>query len=414
MAAGSPDRNSDTIEAFAGSDALRPAYAFAWSNEGKKDRLSSCSTREPRQLTEAGSPEYVGSNPRAWADAVDFLFKLQSYLKANITDLAGSLRLAQVSGGQSNPTYIATFDNRKLVVRRKPDGELLPSAHAIDREYRVQEALGRLGIAVPKMLLYHPQGDVVGTPFYVMEHIEGRVFRDSGLPSVPVQQRRLMYDSAARMLASVHDVDIDSAGLATFGKPAGFFARQVGRWTKQWQLSKTQELPDVDRLIVWLADNVPDDPLTTVVHGDFRIGNLIFHPTEPRVVAILDWELSTLGHPMADLAHACVYGWLVAPSEYGGLRGLDLDAEGLPTLAQFASCYYRGVSHGRRLEAFHLVFALFRNAVIFEGIAARAKLGNASGDDAQEVGKLASVFASRALRLIEHQAAFDELTGFAA
>lgn len=327
--------------------------------------------------------------------------RLEQFLKAEIGGLEGPLRLERVHGGQSNPTYFAGFDNRRLVVRCKPGGPVLPSAHAIDREYRVMKALGQSGIAVPRVLLYHEPADVTGASFYVMEHVEGRIFHESDLTAAPKADRRAMYLSAARMLAEIHKVDFQEAGLSTFGKHGKFFSRQIARWTRQWHLSKADDMPEIERLIEWLPEHMPEDDQTTVVHGDFRIGNLIFHPNEPRVVAILDWELSTLGHPLADLAHTCMFSWFVTPQEYGGIRGCDPQEYGLPTLEEFASVYYENSGQAERLGVFHLVLALFRNAVIFQGIASRARAGNASAENAASVGRLAPIFARRALELIE-------------
>lgn len=328
--------------------------------------------------------------------------RLEGFLKAAIPGLSGDLRLERVAGGQSNPTFFASFDNRRLVIRKKPDGAVLPSAHAIDREYRVLEALARMDIAVPPVLLYHEAGDVLGTSFYVMERVDGRVFHDGQLAAAPKGERVEMYRSAARMLAAIHRVDFERAGLSTFGKHGNFFNRQIARWTKQWHLSKMDDdIPEIDRLIEWLPANLPAGDQTTIVHGDFRIGNIMFHPVEPRIVAVLDWELSTLGHPMADLAHTCIYGWYVTPQEYGGLLGLDLPAHGLPTLDAFTAAYYEASDQKDRLGVFHIALALFRNAVIFQGIASRARAGNANARNATDVGRLASTFARRAAELIE-------------
>lgn len=327
--------------------------------------------------------------------------RLEQFLRSEIPGLSGDLRLEPVAGGQSNPTFFANFDNRRLVVRKKPDGPVLPSAHAVDREFRVLEALGKVGIAVPPVLLYHETGDVFGTSFYVMERVDGRIFHDSQLAGAPRSERFEMYRSAARMLAAIHKVDFEQAGLSTFGKHGNFFSRQIARWTHQWHLSKSHDLPEIDRLVEWLPANLPANDQTTVVHGDFRIGNLMFHPTEPHIVAVLDWELSTLGHPMADLAHSCIYSWYVTPEEYGGILGLDFADHGLPTLSEFSRAYYEASNQSDRLEVFHIVLALFRNAVIFQGIASRAKAGNAASQNAAAVGKLAPIFARRAVDLIE-------------
>lgn len=332
--------------------------------------------------------------------------RFEAFLKSEIHGLAGTLDLQPVAGGQSNPTFFANFDNRRLVVRKKPDGPLLPSAHAIEREYQVLQALGRTGVCVPRVLLLHAGCDLMGTPFYVMERVEGRIFHDSRLGSAPQAERAEMYRSMARMLAELHKVDFKAVGLSLFGQHSYFFSRQIARWTRQWQLSKAGDIPEIDQLIEWLPLNLPPESPARIVHGDFRIGNLVFHPTEPRVVAVLDWELSTLGHPMADLAHTCVYSWYLTPDDYGGILGLDLAEQGLPSMHDFISCYYAAARSGMRLNKFHMVLAMFRNAVIFQGIASRGRTGNAAADNAEKFGRLAPVIAGRALDLIESRDPF--------
>jgi aminoglycoside phosphotransferase (APT) family kinase protein len=324
---------------------------------------------------------------------------LDGFLRAALPGVKGALRLERIAGGQSNPTFLASYDNRRLVLRKQPPGELLPSAHAVDREYRITRALARTGVPVPPALVYCADRAVVGTPFYVMECVDGRVFHDCTLPGVSRNDRRAMYESMAQTLSALHNVDFAAVGLGDFGKPGNYFARQINRWSRQWQLSRTREDLHIERLIAWLSEQIPADDATSLVHGDYRIGNLMFHPTEPRVVALLDWELSTLGHPLADVAHSAI-AWLSLPDEYGGLRGRDLEALGLPSLEQFTADYAAAVHHGARLTSFHLAFSLFRWAVIFEGIAARAKAGNASSENAAEMGRLAAAFARRAAELV--------------
>ena len=287
-----------------------------------------------------------------------------------------------------------------MVLRKQPAGDILPSAHAVDREYRVMQALSASDAPVPEMICFHAGRDVVGTPFYLMQRVDGRVFHDNSLPGLSPADRRAAYLSMADALARLHSVDYAAVGLADYGRPGNYFTRQIARWSRQWELSKTGESPDVERLIKWLGANIPHDDTSTIVHGDFRFGNLMLHKTEPRVVAILDWELSTLGHPLADLAHSCI-GWRAFPEDYGGLLGLDLVALGIPTQDEYVEAYMRGAKHGARLQPFHIAFALFRFAIIFEGIAARARQGNASGDNASNVGRLREVFARRAVEVID-------------
>jgi aminoglycoside phosphotransferase (APT) family kinase protein len=324
---------------------------------------------------------------------------LESYLRQHIAGLQGAIRLERIAGGQSNPTYFVTFDNRRLVLRKQPPGKLLPSAHAVDREHRIMSALAPTGVPVPPTVLFCADANVIGTPFYVMERVDGRIFHDCKLPGVSKDERRAMYRAMAETLAALHAVDHAAAGLGDYGKPGNYFARQVSRWSKQWELSRTRDDENVERLISWLPEHIPADDATSIVHGDYRIGNIMFHPTEPRVVAVLDWELSTLGHPLADVAHTAI-AWLTAAEEYGGLIGVDIDALGIPSLDAFVSDYNRVADAPRALSNFHKAFALFRWTIIFEGIAARVKAGNAAAENAADAGKLAAIFARRAAAFI--------------
>lgn len=328
---------------------------------------------------------------------------IERFLKERLDDLSGPLEIAPVSGGQSNPTFLLRFGNgRRLVLRKRPPGQLLPSAHAVDREYRVQKALEGSGVPVPRMLLLHTEPDIVGTAFYVMEYVEGRIFHDCGLPGVPPAQRMEMYRSAAATLSRLHGVDVDAVGLSDFGRPRGYFERQVKRWHEQWRLSAVGTCEDFELVADWLLRNLPaDSRRASIAHGDFRIGNLMFHPTEPRVVAVLDWELATLGEPLADLAHCCAFTWHMSHDEYGGLLDYDLAGSGLPGESAFCEFYYDASRTTARIAPFHLVFAIFRNAAIFEGIAARARAGNAAAANAVTVGKLGKVLAQRAAALLE-------------
>ena len=325
---------------------------------------------------------------------------LDAYLKAAVPGLAGTPFLERISGGQSNPTYFVTYENRALVLRKQPPGPLLPSAHAIDREFRVIAALKGTGVPVPEALLFCDDSTIIGTPFYVMEKLEGRVFHDCALPGISPAERGLIYADIARVLAALHNVDPAAIGLGDFGRLGDYFTRQIGRWSRQWRENRTREDAAMERLIEWLPAHIPPNAASGIVHGDFRIGNLMIHPSEPRVIAILDWELATLGHPLADLAHIAM-AWETRPEDYGGLAGLDFAALGLPSRAAFVTVYQESARHGARLEAFHRAFALFRWAAIFEGIAARARAGTASAGNAAEVGALAAIFSRQAAAIID-------------
>ena len=332
--------------------------------------------------------------------APDFdITRLDSALKAALPGLAGAPELERIAGGQSNPTYFVTYPNRRLVLRKQPPGPLLPSAHAIDREFRVLKALRATPVPVPDALHYCADADVIGTPFYIMERLDGRIFHECTLPDVSPADRAAMYASIAGTLAALHAVQPETVGLGDFGRPTGYFARQIVRWTRQWQESRTREDANMTRLIEWLPKHVPEGEISAIVHGDFRVGNLMFHPHEPRVIAILDWELATLGHPLADLAHIGM-AWQTGPEEYGGLAGLDLAALGIPDHAAFVAVYSAASAHPVRLDPFHMAFALFRWAAIFEGIAYRAKTGTANSENAADIGRLSAVFARQAAALI--------------
>ncbi len=329
----------------------------------------------------------------------EFSPRLDAFLRKQLPTLVGPMRLQAIGGGQSNPTFFVEFDNRRMVLRKKPEGEVLPSAHAVDREYRVMRALAATGLPVPPTVLYHADTAVVGTPFYLMDRVEGRVFADNALPGMELTERRAIYLAMAETMARLHQVDWRAAGLADFGKEGQFFQRQLRRWTQQWALSKTRENPAIDELIGWLGAHMPDDDTTTIAHGDFKLNNLMFHPTEPRVVAVLDWELSTLGHPLADVAFNTV-PWRTLPTEFGGIRELDLAALGIPTEQDYLAHYHRAAGRSEQPEPFHWAFAFMRWAVIFEGIAARAQRGNAVADNAAEVGALSIAMAGRGIEAI--------------
>lgn len=326
--------------------------------------------------------------------------RLEAFLRGAIPGLAGEMTIERVGGGQSNPTFFVSFDGRALVLRKQPSGEILPSAHAVDREYRILTALAGTDVPVPHTLLFHGGRDVVGTPFFMMERLRGRLFHEYALPGVAPPERRALYLGMADAMARLHRADWRALGLADYGRPGGYFRRQLARWSGQWRSSRTRDDPNFRRLIDWLSGHVPGDDETTIAHGDFRFGNLMFHPTEPRVIGILDWELSTLGHPLADVAFNCM-AWRLAPAEYGGLMGLDLAALGIPAEDEYLRHYYALAGRTSGVTPFHYAFALFRMAAIFEGIAVRARTGTAVSEDAASVGELSIAFARRAVSIIE-------------
>lgn len=324
--------------------------------------------------------------------------RLDACLRKVLPALTGPMQLARVSGGQSNPTFFVTYANRRMVLRKQPPGVLLPSAHAVDREFRIMEALRESDVPVPRVLAFIGDRSVIGTPFYVMDRVDGRVFSDPSLPGVAPAERTQMFMAMADTLSRLHRVDWNAIGLSGFGNPLDYFGRQLRRWTRQWELSKTRHLPDIDRLIRWLPLHIPNAACTTISHGDYRIGNLIFHPIEPKVVAVLDWELSTLGHPLADLAFSAL-AWRLQANQYMGMKDLPLGELGIPAESDYLSRYYANFPGAGQVQSFHYAFALFRLAVIFEGIAARAQGGAAVSDGAAENGKLSADFARIAVEI---------------
>ncbi|MCH8466856.1 MAG: phosphotransferase family protein, partial [Roseinatronobacter sp.] len=278
---------------------------------------------------------------------------------------AGLPVLQRIGGGQSNPTWFVEWGGERLVLRKKPQGPTLPGAHAIEREFRVMNALQGSDVPVPKVLWLEEDATILGAPFYVMERLEGRVFETASLPGVAPQARHEMYLDMARTLARLHALRPDDIGLSDYGRPGNYFARQISRWSAQYHASDGPRIAHLDRLVEWLPRNMPeDDGAIAIAHGDFRVGNMMFHPTEPRVIGVLDWELSTLGHPLADLGF-CVIPWHSAPDEYGGLLGTDWRAAGIPERAMFEAEYHAHARLTAPLKAFHVAFALFRFAVIF-------------------------------------------------
>ncbi|GAB1576797.1 phosphotransferase [Bordetella petrii] len=317
----------------------------------------------------------------------DWLAALAAYLAQRGLADAASLRARPLAGGQSNPTFLLEDATGRRVLRKQPPGALLPSAHAVDREYRVMAALADTAVPVPRMLHYCDDRTIIGTPFYLMSYAQGRVFMDPALPGLAAPERGAIYAEAGRVLAALHAVVPDRLGLADYGRAGDYFARQVARWTRQYRDTATGRIDAMDALIDWLPRHLPaDDGRVCLVHGDYRIDNLVFDPAAPRAIALLDWELSTLGHPLADLAYHCMC-WRIPPSLWRGIAGLDLQALGIPGEDEFVAAYCRA----RGMEApadwdFYLAYSFFRIAAILQGVYARAQAGNAAAHDAREMG----------------------------
>jgi aminoglycoside phosphotransferase (APT) family kinase protein len=322
--------------------------------------------------------------------------RLERYLSGHLPEFGGPLEIRQFEGGQSNPTFLLRTPDRDYVLRKKPPGQLLPSAHQVEREYRVMTALRDTGLPVPHTHLICLDATIAGTPFFVMDCVDGRVFRQPHLPGVSPDDRAAMYDDMADVLARLHAVDVAAAGLSDYGKPGNYYARQIARWGQQYVAAKTGEIPAMDRLMEWLPAHLPPGDETAIVHGDYRVENLIFHPTEPRIVSIVDWELSTLGHPLADLAYNCLT-YHLPPDALGRADAAEPDRRGMPSEADYVAAYCRrtgraGIPHWH----FYLAFSMFRLASILQGVYARGLQGNAASAYALQRGAAARAIADRA------------------
>lgn len=336
--------------------------------------------------------QFEGTRPVADQQRFD-LAALEAWMQTHVEGFAGPLAIEQFKGGQSNPTFKLTTPGQTYVMRAKPGpkARLLPSAHAIEREYRVMAALAGTEVPVARMYALCEDEAVIGRAFYIMEFVAGRVLWDQSLPGMTPAERGAIYDEMNRVIAALHSVDYNAIGLGGFGKPGNYFARQIERWTKQYKLSETESIPAMDALMDWLPAHIPAeaDELTTIVHGDFRLDNLMFHPTEPRVLAVLDWELSTLGHPLADFGYHCM-SWHIAPGQFRGIAGVDYASLGIPDEASYRKRYAERT--GRPFSGdwnFYLAFSMFRIAGILQGIMKRAVDGTASSAQALDAGKRA-------------------------
>ena len=332
--------------------------------------------------------QFVGTMPVAEKQRFDRA-RLDTYLRAHVEGYSGTLEVEQFKGGQSNPTYRLSAGGKRYAMRAKPGpaAKLLPSAHAVEREFRVISALGKVDIPVPKTYTLCEDEGVIGRAFYVMDCVEGRVLWDQSLPGMTKAERGAIYNEMNRVIAALHRVDYKAIGLADFGKPGNYFGRQIGRWIRQYQASETEKIEAMDDLIAWLPDNIPPGDETTIVHGDYRLDNLVFHPSEPRVLAILDWELSTLGHPLADISYHCM-SWRIPPGKSRGIGGLDVVALGIPTEEEYvaAYCTRTGRDHIDNWD-FYLAYNMFRLAAILQGIVKRAADGTAASPHALDAGK---------------------------
>ncbi|MEH6581789.1 MAG: phosphotransferase family protein [Halioglobus sp.] len=330
--------------------------------------------------------------------------QLREYLSATVPGFTGDLTAEKFAGGQSNPTFKLSAGGKHYVLRRKPEGELLKSAHAVDREYKVITALQGTDVPVPATYVLCEDDGVIGSMFYVMEYKEGRILWDPTLPEAKnPAERAAIYDEMNRTMAALHSVNVEAVGLTDFGKPGNYFERQVGRWSKQYRASETDHQPAMEALLTWLPANMPaDDGIVSLVHGDYRLDNMMFHPTEPRVIALLDWELSTLGHPLADLANQCMAWMLPQEGAIRGLAGIDRGPLGIPTDEEYIAQYCQRTGRsGIDNWSFYLAFSLFRLAAIVQGIKKRAQIGTASSAEAKSRGDLVGPLSEMALKLID-------------
>ncbi|GCL61607.1 phosphotransferase [Pseudaquabacterium pictum] len=356
--------------------------------------------------------QFTGSGAVSQQHAFD-IPALERWLTDRLPGFAGPLTVEQFKGGQSNPTFKLVTPGRQYVMRAKPGplAKLLPSAHAIEREFRVMDALALSGVPVARMHVLCEDESVIGRAFYVMDFVEGRVFWEQSLPGLQPAERSAVYDEMNRVLAALHNVEVKAVGLSDFGRPGNYFGRQIKRWSQQYQASVTEPIAEMDQLIDWLPAHLPasalDDTQVAIVHGDYRLDNLIFHPHEPRVIAVLDWELSTIGHPLADFSYHCM-SWHIPPGVFRGIAGLDLPALGIPAERDYVQRYCVRTGRGApdALLAdwnFYLAYNLFRLAAITQGIAKRVVDGTAASAQARATGaatrplaELGWAFASRA------------------
>ena len=342
----------------------------------------------------SANDNFVGTRPVSEAHQFD-VGALEAWLKQHMPGFAGPLSVEMFKGGQSNPTFKLITPGASYVMRAKPGpvAKLLPSAHAVEREFAVMRGLYGTAVPVAQMHVLCEDESVIGRAFYVIEFVQGRVLWDQSLPDMSKQQRRDIYNEMNRVIAALHSVPYAERGLENFGKPGNYFERQIGRWSKQYIASITQPIAEMDKLMEWLPANMPDsarDGRTSIVHGDYRLDNMMFHPTEPRVLAVLDWELSTLGHPLADFSYHCM-AWHIPPGTFRGIGGVDVASLGIPTEEEYIRMYCdrTGFTTPQALQAewnFYLAYNMFRLAAILQGIAKRVEMGTASSAQAKASG----------------------------
>lgn len=341
--------------------------------------------------------QFIGTKPVEERHRID-VAALEKFLGLKI------LHVEQFKGGQSNPTYrLSDSTGRKYVLRRKPPGKLLPSAHAVDREYRVIAALHPTGFPVAKPHVLCADESVIGTAFYVMDYVEGRVLWDQALPGMTKAERAAIWDELNKVISQLHVIDYRAVGLEGFGKPGNYIERQIARWTKQYQASETERIEAMDNLIAWLPRNIPPSAATTVVHGDYRLDNAIFHSSEPKILAVLDWELSTLGDPLADFAYHCM-SWHIPPGQFRGIGGLDLISLGIPSEQAYVGKYCERTHRGQINPThwdFYLAYNLFRIAAILQGILKRVVDGTAASAHARDAGMRARAMAELGWQQVE-------------
>ncbi len=348
------------------------------------------------------SNDFVGTMPVQDRHRFDEK-RLEEYMQAHVEGFHGRLQVEQFKGGQSNPTFRLNASGTRYVLRRKPPGKLLPSAHAVDREYRVITALRDTDVPVPRTYCLCEDDDVIGTAFYIMEYKEGRVLWDQTLPDMTNAQRREIYTEMNRVISALHQVDFKAVGLDDFGKHGDYVARQIHRWSKQYRASETETIEEMNRLMDWLPAHIPAHDETSIVHGDYRLDNLMFHPGEPRIVAVLDWELSTLGHPLADFAYHCM-AWHIPSDLFRGIGGVAIASLGIPTEREYVEMYRRNTGRdeiGQDEWDFYMAYNLFRIAAISQGIMGRVKDGTAASQHAVDAGKRARPMAELAWKQVQ-------------